>query len=194
MTPILGILASGISGNLWQPGKDFDSIATTTVGGAGASSITFSSIPSTYRHLQIRLMGRSTSSTADGNYVSAQFNSDTAANYSYHALSGDGSSAAAAGLASQTAIYLQRLSSDAMNASAYGVIVTDILDYTSANKNKTVRSLGGFDTNGGTASTGKIYFTSGAWLNSSTAISSIVLTPDTGNFKQYTSAALYGIK
>jgi hypothetical protein len=55
MTPILGILASGMSGNLWAPGKDFDSIATTTVGAGGASTITFSSIPSTYRHLQIRL-------------------------------------------------------------------------------------------------------------------------------------------
>jgi hypothetical protein len=126
--------------------------------------------------------------------LGARYNSDTGSNYTYHALFGDGGNTYAAGLASQTAIYLQRLSSDAMNASAYGVIVTDILDYTSANKNKTVRSLGGFDTNGGTASTGKIYFTSGAWLNSSTAISSIVLTPDTGNFKQYTSAALYGIK
>ena len=173
---------------------DYQPISTTTVGAGGASSISFTSIPATYQHLQIRLMGRSTSSTADGNYISVRFNSDSGSNYTYHALSGDGSSAASAGLASQTAIYMQRLSSDAMNASAYAVIVADILDYTSANKNKTFRSLGGFDTNGGTASTGKIYLTSGAWLNSSTGISSISLTPDTGNFKQYTSAALYGIK
>jgi hypothetical protein len=44
MTPMLGIMASGISGNLWAPGKDYDSIATTTVGGGGAASITFSSM------------------------------------------------------------------------------------------------------------------------------------------------------
>lgn len=192
--PNLGIIASSISGHLWAPSNSFDSIATTTVGAGGASSITFSSIPSTYRHLQIRLIGRSTSSTADGNYINIQFNSDTGSNYTYHVISGDGSTVNAGGVASQTANYLQRISSDAMNASAYGVIVTDILDYTSLNKNKTIRSLGGFDTNGGTASTGKIYFTSGAWLNSSTAISSITLTPDTGNFKQYSQAALYGIK
>ena len=173
---------------------DYQSIATTTVGGAGAASISFTSIPATYQHLQIRLMGRSTSTTADGNFINVQFNSDTGANYTFHQLAGDGGSATAAGLSSQTSTILQRLSSDAMNASAYGTIVCDILDYASGNKNKTIRALGGFDTNGGTASTGKIFLTSGAWLNSSTAISSISLTPDTGNFKQYTSAALYGIK
>ena len=53
MTPILGIMASAISGNLWAPGKDYDSIATTTLGSSTAS-VTFSSIPSTYRYLQIR--------------------------------------------------------------------------------------------------------------------------------------------
>jgi hypothetical protein len=173
---------------------DYQPIATTTVGGAGAASISFTSIPATYQHLQIRLMGRSTSSTADGNYINVQYNSDTGSNYTFHQLQSDGSSVTATSLASQTANILQRISSDALLASAYGTIVCDILDYASTNKNKTMRALGGFDTNSGTASGTKVFLTSGVWLNSSTAISSISLTPDAGNFKQYTSAALYGIK
>jgi len=57
MTPMLGIMASAISGNLFTPSKDYDSIATVTVSTA-VSSITFSSIPATYRHLEIRFIAQ----------------------------------------------------------------------------------------------------------------------------------------
>jgi hypothetical protein len=66
----------------------------------------------------------------------------------------------------------------------------DILDYTSANKNKTVRMLSGVDNNG----TGSILFTSILWMNSTDAISSIRFTVNTGNFAEFSKFALYGIK
>ena len=49
-----GVVASGISGHLFTPTGRYESIQTATVDSAGTASITFSSIPSTYTHLQIR--------------------------------------------------------------------------------------------------------------------------------------------
>lgn len=170
---------------------DYESIATVTVGSGGASTITFSSIPSTYSHLQLRIMARCGSTAGGGNYLAMNFNSDAGSNYTYHALNGEGSgSASALGLASQTTVYLQRIANDSNASGTNGVIVTDILDYASVNKYKTVRSLGGFDANG----SGRIYLNSAVWMNSTTAISSIVIVPEASTFNQYSSFALYGIK
>jgi len=94
MAPILGIWASQISGHLFAPSGAYDSIATTTVGAGGTSSITFNSIPSTYTHLQIRAFtGTSTIYVSNAGYVS--FNGDTTtSNYNDHAIYGSGASAA----------------------------------------------------------------------------------------------------
>lgn len=96
MTPMLGIMASGMSGNLASGA--YASIATNTVGGAGAASITFSSIPATYTHLQIRL----TALTTVADNILVRYNSDTGANYAFHWLYGNGSSASAYASASAT--------------------------------------------------------------------------------------------
>jgi hypothetical protein len=185
--PNLGIIASSISGNLWAPGKDFDSIATTTVGGGGAASVTFSSIPSTYRHLQIRMLVRS-SSTSNG--YTLQINSDTGSNYTKHYLYGTGSAAAAAGLANTTSIILSDGAVSTSTSGVFGGAVCDILDYTSTTKNKTVRTLGGFDNNGN----GGIFFNSGLYFATPAVVSTLTITPDAGSFVQYSQFALYGVK
>ena len=69
--------------------------------------------------------------------------------------------------------------------------IIDILDYTNTNKYKTVRNLGGFDTN--SAQYGYISLGSVSWRNTN-AITSISFTLDGNNFTQYTQFALYGIK
>lgn len=189
MSPILGITASQITGHLWAPGKDYDSIATTTVGAGGAASITFSSIPSTYRHLQIRLLVRSTTVTTQS-VAYMQFNSDTAANYSYHELTGQGSTAGAGGSASVTGPRIAIYPGASSTASMFGVGVIDILDYKDTNKYTTYRSLNGNDQNG----SGYVILFSGNWRNTA-AVSTITIGDNSGgNFVQYTQAALYGIK
>ena len=188
MTPILGITASQITGHLWAPGKDYDSIATTTVGGGGASSITFSSIPSTYKHLQIRgIAQRTTASTFSA--VNIVFNSDTTnTNYARHDLYGTGAATGASGI--PTASNTSKAYVYVGSGSAFGPAVIDILDYTDTNKYKTLRGLGGVDNNG----SGLVAFNSSLWLSTS-AITSITLTIDTSaTFSQYSSFALYGIK
>lgn len=196
MAPILGIYASQISGHLWAPSGSYDSIATTTVGAGGAASVTFSSIPSTYKHLQIRAISKYVTVSNSDNYGIIQFNSDgNYLNYSAHLLYGDGSTAAATAIITDAtypgAVSMDSPFSGAGQTNVFGVQVTDILDYANTNKNKTIRSLSGWDGNG----TGWLQFTSGAWLNTA-AITSITLSEKntTRNFAQYTQFALYGIK
>ena len=178
MPLILGIVASG---NYPRVTNSFESIATTTVGAGGSSTITFSSIPSTYKHLQIRGIMRM-SSNADG--PTMRFNSDTtASNYRMHYLQGNGASASAGTIASN--FYSPITMPNA--TSTFGGFVIDILDYLDANKYTTVRTLEGFDANG----SGYLTFTSGLWMSTS-AVTSIVMSGTT--IQQYSSIALYGIK
>jgi hypothetical protein len=183
--PILGIIASS---RAVAVSNSYESIATVTVGGGGSASATFSSIPATYSHLQIRIMGR-TDRAAVYDAVRLRFNSDTGANYAEHGLYADGVTLASYGSASATGSYTYRIAGDSGPSNVQGAIIVDILDYKNTNKYKTLRSLGGVDAN---ASGGNLYFNSGLWMNTA-AITDIVLEP-IGSFQQYSSIALYGIK
>jgi hypothetical protein len=194
--PILGTIASGISGHLTPPdtGAMFP-LGMVQVGSAGASTVTFSSIPADYTHLQIRGILRNTAATASSLDLFMNFNGDTGTNYrAYKQVGGDGSSAFAAASGTSTAA-LDKIANayflnDGNTASVYSAWVCDILDYRNTNKYKVTRSLNGQDLNG----SGSIRLFSGLWQSTS-AITSIVLTVEGGNnFKQYTQFALYGIK
>lgn len=167
----------------------FESIATVTVNGS-ASSITFSNIPQTYTHLQIRGISRSTASlTFTFVFGDIMFNSDfTGTNYYQHYIQGDG-----AATANSNNYPLWYWAADnAINSNVYGTTIFDILDYTNTNKRKVARILGGVDNNG----SGGIDFHSILW-NNTAAISSIRLTipfNDYGVFQNRTTFALYGIK
>lgn len=163
--------------------NSYESIATVTVGAGGSSSISFSSIPSTFKHLQIR--GFTLSSSPNNNII-VRLNSDSGSNYSYHALNGTGSIAESYGGTSTTF-----MSAGYTGASSNGsVFVTDVLEYGNTNIYKTIRSLGGIDQNG----SGYINLHSGNWRNTA-AVSTITITHGAAvNFNQYSSFALYGIK
>jgi hypothetical protein len=182
--PNLGIIASSISASL--NASSYDSIATTTVGAGGASSITFSSIPSTYQHLQIRVMCQINIGDAD---FAIRFNSDTGTNYSKHQIYSYGSGTPiATGTASTSSI--PGGVTYTTGTSNFGVAIIDILDYKETTKYKTARVLTGSDANG----SGFIFFRSGVWMNTN-AVSRIDLIQTTGSsFSQYSSFALYGIK
>lgn len=171
----------------------FESIATTTVGSGGSSTITFSSIPSTYTHLQIRALARTNRNTSAGDFYAIRFNSDTGANYIIgHQLYGNVTTAGSFfNGASGNQIYIERIPALNSTASVFGGTVIDILDYRNTNKYKTTRALSGWDNNGANC---EIHFASGAWMSTS-AITSIEITSGTlNNFVQYSHFALYGIK
>ena len=186
LNTLAGIIAS--SGGA-AAGGDYQSIATVSVGSGGSSSISFSSIPSTYQHLQLRFIARSTT-VATQSVAYMQFNSDTAANYSYHELTGQGSTAGANGSANVTGPRIAIYPAASSTASMFGAGVIDILDYKDTNKYKTYRSLNGNDQNG----SGYVILFSGNWRSTS-AINAITIGDNSGgNFVQYTQVALYGIK
>jgi large repetitive protein len=163
-----------------------------TVGPAGASSVEFTSIPATFTNLQLRCLVRSDRSIGDGADLKIKFNGSST-DYAFRDLTGLGANPvqASAGT-SAVAIGLQRIASDnTAAANIFAGMVIDILDYTSTSKNKTVRSLGGYDRNGG----GEISLSSGLWYASPAAITSIELTTTAATeFKSYSQFALYGIK
>lgn len=169
------------------------SIATTT--SSTASSITFSSIPSTYTHLQIRYMAKTSwaqTTIADG--ITIRINGDTGSNYRIHNLWGQGSGVSA-GTAAATYMGDNFLMSASNGAtSTYGTGVVDILDYTNTIKNKTVRAFTGVETNniynGNFWGVGLV---SGLWL-STAAITSITLLSGSGaGFTSASHFALYGV-
>jgi hypothetical protein len=189
MAPILGIIASGITASTLA--NSYESIATATVGSGGAADVTFSSIPSTYTHLQIRGISKSTSAT-NATDLLIQLNSDTGTNYARHGLYGNRSSAVAYATANNSRMELALSVAASGSTSTFGASVIDILDYANTNKYKTMRGLAGTDANGTTNQCYLGLFSS-LWQNTN-AITSIKIYLTTGNLAQYSHFALYGIK
>lgn len=162
----------------------YELIYSATVGAGGATDITFSSIPSTYTDLIVKLSTRVNSADVQ---TKVYFNSDTtAANYSWKRIYGDGSSAT-----SDSGTNLIATSSNPSNftASTYSNSELYIPNYTSSDK-KSVSSDAVTENNGTIA-----YATLAASLWQGTAvINAITLLPNSGSFVQYSTAYLYGVK
>ena len=181
-----GIKSGSKRNKIWDQStilNSFSSIATQTVGAGGAPFVLFENIPQTYTHLQIRgILGATTNGTP---YI--QFNNEvTGTNYSWHHLFTSGSAVNANGGVNQEFCYFHYLTSSGFG----GSFVMDILDYSNSNKHKTLRTISGFENNG---SSSEMALWSGNW-RSTAGINTIKITAAAGNFLQYTSFALYGVK
>jgi hypothetical protein len=190
--PIFGITASS---NMSTKLTDFYQIATNTLGSA-QSSITFSSIPQDYTHLQIRFSCQSSDTAASGfgnNRLNGYFNADeTATNYNSHALVGNGAIGVTTSEYENNAKWAGNATRN--SSAGWGTNIIDILDYTNTNKFKTTRCLTGFSNNDAVDGLGSARLVSGLWRNTA-AITSIKIIPETAvNFKQYSRFDLYGIK
>jgi len=160
----------------------FESIATATP--TSGTSVTFSSIPSTYKSLQLRMLLKTDASVGAGRI---QLNADSnSANYAAHLLRGDGANVLASGAG--TGSYNGVPYYNPQNNGDLSVLIVDIIDYASTTKNKTVKLINGRDNNGA----GYMALWSGLWINTS-AVSSLVISGG-DNFQSGTSIALYGIK
>jgi hypothetical protein len=180
--PILGTVASSTRQGLST--GSYESIATINVV-SNTASVTFSDIPNTYKHLQIR---GSVLTSAPNNDCALRFNSDTGSNYHRHAIYGTGSTVLSFTTTPATAASV----SFSQPTGVPGVFVADILDYANTNKRKTLRSIWGYDNPSGADYNG---FYSSLWANTN-AITSITIfnTLTSSTINQYTSIGLYGIK
>jgi hypothetical protein len=138
----------------------YESIATATATGSGYLS--FTSIPQTYTHLQLRYMTRNNVAGGTTDQILMWFNSNqTTANYITHYVWGNGTAGEAGSYSGFGYIRVGMCPSSAGTANTWGVGVVDILDYTNTNKNKTLKNFWGQDQNG----SGNIALTSGLWMN-----------------------------
>ena len=201
MSPILkGVVASGKTASTIST-SSYESIQTVTVGSGGAADITFSSIPSTYKHLQIRAIAQSDRGTYGIDNLGIQVGNgsiDTGANYSWHGVYSrydSGTTPQSNGGANDTYIRLDYSSVGTGVSNSFGANIIDFLDFSNTSKYKTVRTLGVNEINGLIAGYGGgIGLYSGSWRSLS-AITTLKFYPLYGsNFRQYTTFALYGIK
>lgn len=168
----------------------YELISTQTLTGT-AASVTFSSIPSTYNHLQIRAVARTDRSGSADDLMMLRLNGDTAANYNSHYLYGAGGTPASA--SSLTDTYIRnnmRVAGATFATSGFAPLILDILDYSATTKYKTVRSFSGLS-----GTTNEVTLGSGAWRNTA-AITTIQfgMYLTSTNFVAGTRFSLYGIK
>ena len=172
--------------------NSYESIATVLVGSGGQASINFASIPSTFKHLQVRLIARSNRSGFSQDIIRIRYNGDTGSNYAYHMVEGTGVTPASTNAGSATADPWVMFSTGATaTASVFNAGVIDVLDYTNTNKNTTTRALTGLDQN---TSDSRLGLGSVLW-NNTAAVTSLNIAPIYGTgFVEHSSFALYGIK
>jgi hypothetical protein len=178
-----GILSAAGAGGV---AGTFELVATNILG-SSQSSVVFdtSSLGSSYKHLQLRIVAKTNGGDANEAMI-LRFNSDTATNYGYHILRGNGSAVSSVNESSIDKIFFQRFAGNATTG-FFGSSVMDILDAFSTTKNKTTRNLGG-------VATGVVSLDSGLWRSTS-AITTISLLPQVGtNFLTGSRFSLYGIK
>jgi hypothetical protein len=159
-------------------------ISSTTVGAGGASSIDFTSIPSTYTDIVIKLSARSSDAATSAGVV-MQFNGSSSS-LTYRLLEGSGSAAASY---NGTTGRIGVTDSAGSSSNTFGNLEAYIPNYAgSTNKSSSIDSVQ--ETNGSTAYAD---LSANLWSNTA-AITSIALTLQAGNFVQYTTAYLYGVK
>jgi hypothetical protein len=134
------------------------------------------------------MVARSTRSAFTSDPLLTQFNGDTAANYSWHHLFGDGGSVTSLAGTSSNSIVTYLIANNTVS-NVFGGVVMDILDPFETTKNTTARYFTGVNNGSGNF----VALTSGSWRNTN-SVTSIKLNPQNGDFMQYTRISLYGIK
>jgi len=179
-----GVLsAAGVGG----VAGDYELIASTILGTTQAEVVfDVSSFASTYKHLQIRAVGRTSLSDTD-DLLRLRLNANTGSNYSFHRLGGTSGTVVSTASTSQTSIDAGRLGAASLNSNIYGPNVIDILDPFSSTKNTTIKSLTGID-----RGAPLVDLLSGAFYNTSVVTSITLLA--VSSFVSGSRFSLYGIK
>ena len=162
-------------------------IEKITVGAAGASDVTFTSIPQTYTDLVIKFSTRDSNNSTSEN-LRITFNNTGGTSYSERLLYGSGSAAQSYSASSAAYINYQYSTGAVATSSTFSNGEVYIPNYTSSN-NKSI-SVDSVIENNATATAMGL---NAALFSSSAAISSIKLASPSGTFVQYSTFYLYGI-
>jgi hypothetical protein len=146
--------------------------------GASAASITFGSIPATYRDLILVVQG-TTTVTADARL---RINGDTGAGYDHQRMSGNGSAATAASASLSSGSRLTEIVQ--FRSTDLTQLIINIMDYSATDKHKTILSRADRAGGGAEAHVNR-------WPNTA-AITNLVLYT-AASWQSGTTVALYGI-
>jgi hypothetical protein len=170
-------------------GGAFELISTQSISST-TTTVTFSSIPQTYSHLELRIVARSSASTtSDGMYL--QYNGVSSASYAYHRLYANGASYISQNTTGDTGALVAFIAGGTSPANAFSSTSLSIADYTNASKNPVVKFQNA-DING--SSNSVIMFGSGM-LPTAGAVTSLSFTMPNlaGGFAAGSRFSLYGV-
>jgi len=167
----------------------FEKIAFTEVGSGGASTIDFTSIPSTFTDLTVLLSARTNRAASYEDSLKLTFNGSTS-NYTSRFLRGSGTGASSGTGETTTAIWPIQMPAADVVASAFGSASIYIPNYAGS----TFKSVSIDVVEEDNRTTAFMNLSAGLWSDTS-AINRITLTPNVGtSIIQYSTATLYGIK
>lgn len=188
VTPIGFFASSGGSAG------SYELISSSLLANSTTTSVTFSSILQTYKHLQIRVTARTASTDLAAYNLWMTLNGITTATYSQHALKGSGTAVTSNGNPNLPHFAMGSTPSNGSGStvSAFSAHIIDVADYASTTKLKTMRSLAGYSA----ASAGtEVSLASGLATSSTNAVTSLSL--DLGGTVAFLTGSrfsLYGIK
>ena len=188
----MGLIPLGILSSAGSELSGTYELIESRILGSNAANLTFDSLAnysSTYKHLQLRGVARTTIVQAFGSF-SLRLNGDTGSNYIVHELFGAGSSVASrtSGTTTNMLDIVQGTGTN-NNTNAFGGFVLDLLDAYSSSKNTTVRCLTGRSV----TTNPRISLFSGLWINTA-SVTSITLIPNGGDILTGSRVSLYGIR
>ena len=163
----------------------YTKIASNTVGAGGVASVTFSSIPSTYTDLLVKVSARCAAGGAFSGLVIA-FNGSSA-NYTLKWLGDAGGGAVSYNYGSFGYNHLFYITGDGATADTFANGEIYLPNYASSN----YKSLSADGANENNASGIYQGVSAGLW-SSTAAINSLTFTSG-ANFKQYSTFTLYGV-
>ena len=167
-----------------MPTSTYIALANITLG-SSASSVTFSSIPATYRDL---IVVANASGTINDQGMRMRFNGDSGSNYSHVNMGGwsGGSTFSTSGTTTHVTFNATQIG---VNTNGIHVpVIGQIMDYSATDKHKTLLVRA----NGKNNTQDEVNANANRWANTA-AITSILLLLSSGSFASGSSFALYGI-
>jgi len=169
--------------------------STVTVGAGGAASIDFTSIPSTYTDLLLKLSLRSSNADGFTGNATMRLNANSGANYSFRTLFAATATPASGNGSAGTSVTIGGTDGASLTANTFNNAEIYIPNYAgSNNKSFSVDTVS--ENNASTDYTYQLLLEAGLW-SQTTAINQITIysgTVGSTNFVQYSTASLYGIK
>jgi hypothetical protein len=170
--------------------RTYEPIASQTLG-SNAATVTFSGIAGDWTDLILVCHVYAVAGANGAAGFRLRYNADTGSNYSNTRLQGDGSSATSARQSSQTYATVGIIPGTTGTGSTLGTTVLQIMSYSNTNVFKT--GLSAYATNAFGSTEDRVGRYVSLWRSTS-AITSIEVSSDSGDLRSTSTFSLYGVE